>query len=192
MTQEEYRSAEQAGQVQVETPAVPATSESPSARKDTYSFEDFLPMLVQMLQNGTGGAVGRSSKTSTQSFSDTIQATVVWEANDFASGITWTSGSNAFTVTKAGTYLIVASLGWSSTAANAQYQTLLYRNSTQISQHSAPASGAAGQLLTITATDTVELEAGDTIHVDAWHNSGSSKSIGGTSAICSFSITQVA
>jgi hypothetical protein len=192
MTQEEYQAAEKAGQVKVDTPSVPATPETSPTRKDTYTLEDFLPMLVQMLQNGTGGAVGRSSKTANQTFSDTIQATVVWESNDFASGVTWSSGDNAFTVTKAGTYLIVASLGWSSTASNGQYQTLLYVNSTQISQHSAPASSSAGQLLTVTATDTVELEAGDTVHVEAWHNSGSSKFIGGTSAISSFSITQVA
>ncbi len=192
MTKEELNQAEKAGQVEAVAPPVPSTPEAPTDRKEAYSFEDFLPLLVQLLQNGTGGAVGRSHKTNSQSFSDTVQGTVVWEANTFASGVTWDTSTNSFEIQTAGTYLIVASLGWSSTAANGQYQTLLYVNSTQLNQHSAPSSNSAGQLLTVTATDTVELAIGDTIHVEAWHNSGSSKIIGGTTAICNFSVTQIA
>jgi|GEM_PF-3707451 len=193
MTQDEYTQLQQSGKVQAaqEDSHDTSAAETPAQHHDAYTLEDFLPMLVQMLQNGAN-ATARSHKSSPQSFADTVQTTVIWEANDFAAGITWDAANNRFKATKAGTYLITVSIAFTSTAANGQYQTLLFKNSTQVNQSSALASASSGQLLSVTVSDTLKLSAGDTVHVEAWHSSGGAKSISGSTFLCWFSITQVA
>ncbi len=134
-------------------------------------------------------ALGRSSKTSTQSIADTTETKVVWESSDFTNEIVWDSTNYRFTIRRAGKYQVTAGVLFSSVAANSIYELLIYKNGSEYSR-SADNSSAAGNVLTAKITDLLSLVPGDYIEIYVYHSSGGAKSIAGTSKLCFFSITK--
>jgi hypothetical protein len=137
-------------------------------------------------------ANGRSHKTLTQSISDTTETKVVWQANTFASEVTWNSTNNRFIVKRAGTYRISAAVTYESSAANGLYQILIHKNGSEYSRATVLSNASAGFHITPSVNDLLELSQDDYIEITTYHSSGGAKSIGGSSNLCYFNIHRIA
>jgi len=138
---------------------------------------------------GLPTVIGSSHKTSDQSIPDTTDTKVVWEVNDYATGITWDSTNNRFTILTAGKYLVSTSVLWKSTTASKMYQILLYKNTTEISR-GASQSSVASLFVSPSITHILDLAIDDYVEIHLYHNSGVASSIYGNS-FCFFDIIKI-
>ena len=139
---------------------------------------------------GGSGAAGRSYLTTNQAFNTGSLTKVTFDANDYATGITWDGSNNRFVATAAGKYLVNVALQWSSPTANFSYFMRLYRNSTMVSE-TAFVPGTSAASASNTLSDIVSLAEGDTLEVRALQSSGGTNNLSAGSEYSYFNISFV-
>lgn len=139
----------------------------------------------------TVAIAGRSHKSSNQSINDVSSTKVVWEANDYANGITWDSGNNQFTVVTAGYYFISASVLFANTVDGSLYGIRIFLNGSEITFHQAQSGNAGGTISTM-IFDTQSLAVGDHITIYVFHNSGAARDLSaGSVSNCYFNVAKI-
>ncbi len=171
MDETALKAAIAAGQTTTEPHASAAPESTPTAPdKDLETLKQFIPFLFDLRDNPTTSANGRSHGTANTSIPGGFAPTKVQlNTNDFLNGFTWDSTNHRFVCVTAGVYSVSGSVAYSNATTAKQYETMIYKNGSQVSQGRVMCS-ATGAYITPAVTDVLNLAAGDYIELFTQHN----------------------
>lgn len=143
------------------------------------SLQILFSNLVGSSSGGSGtSAYARSHGTNNTSIAGSaVDVKVQLNTNDFATGITWDSANNRFTILTTGKYMVMAQAYYTSiTNTGKQAHTEIFVNGSQVLD-SIGGNAAAGLGVSPTIADVLSLNATDFVELDAKHTDSVNASI---------------
>lgn len=155
--------------------------ENKSPHEEWFDGNQFSPQMLVALKLLILGIIapsfGRSHGTSDTSIAGGFSPEkVAFNSNDFVVGLTWDSTNNRFVITAAGRYLITGEVAYSNAADGKQYEAMIYKNGSQVTQGRVMCA-AAGAYITPSCTDILNLAVGDYIEIFTQHNEAGASTI---------------
>lgn len=143
---------------------------------DTIIYSSALKQWITSTGSG-GNSNGRSHGSNIVVIPSGSGAQITLNANDFANGITWDSTNHQFVIVTAGQYLITGAIIFTNITDGKVYECWIVVNGVVLTQVLNQA-GSSVSALSITATDILNLAAGDTVQLYTFQGSGSNQNLG--------------
>jgi hypothetical protein len=180
-----------------------STVQTPGVFKSTAQTETIDGMVNDIYLEGSGrGRLGRYTHvrhmgSRTRAIANTLAVATSTEVNlapgsarEVASGVTWDATNNQFVINKPGIYIVEAQIPWPSNATGRR-ETRIRKNGL-IYNTQTVLPGVTGAPVSTTSTCLIPCDAGDTLTVFAWQNSGATLTITPSSDQYYFSVCWVA
>lgn len=132
------------------------------------------------LNSGGSSASARSYGSGVTTIANNTNTKLTLNANSFASGVTWNSGSNRFDIVTTGKYIVTAQVRYVAIAGATIYTTQVNVNGASFLTTSIPSNYVTANI-NIVGFDILSLAAGDYVELYTYQNSGGNQTVANSS-----------